>query len=423
MAADRPCRILFAPETFNLGETSRAVEVAKHLTRRGHEVLFMGYSRRFADYVRDAGFTLDLLDPELSDSQADQLIAADQGRSLRHPFSTAMVRRRVASELALIGRWRPDCVVIGTTLTLFISARAAAVPLVYVRPFAMSKGHLAQMRTFPLCQGQSRLGEGVNRIAGRVVGTLAPRVRWKPASFSRVARQHGVSLPPRTLDALDADLTLICSLFPHLDRRPLAPGELAVGPVYAHGGGELPEQVRALAASDRPVVYVGLGSSARRQLAVDILQQVAALDVEVVTSAGRYLGEDDRHQLPDNVQVEDFLPAHLLAGIIDASVIHGGEGTVQTACASGVPFAGIGLQSEQRFNIEECVRYGNAVRFTPRDIRAGRLPELLTRLLRDGDARRAAQQLHRAAHPVGASNAASAILTFIRGDAGRPSSW
>ncbi|WP_147916253.1 glycosyltransferase [Ruania zhangjianzhongii] len=420
MAADHPLRILFAPETFNLGETSRAVEVAKHLTRWGHDVLFMGYSRRFADYVRRAGFTLEFLDPELSERQADQLIAADQGRSLRHPFSTDMVRRRVASERALIEHWQPDCVVIGTTLTLFISARAAAIPLVYVRPYAMSKGHLAQMRTFPLCQGNSRLGERVNRIAGRVVRTVVPRVRWKPASFSRVAAEHRVSLPPRTLDALDADLTLIASLFPHLDQRPLAPGEVAVGPVYAHGAGELPERVRALADSDRPVVYVGLGSSARGQLAVDILHQVGTLDVEVVSSAGRYLSEAERHRLPGNVQVHDFLPAHLLAGIIDASVIHGGEGTVQTACASGVPFAGIGLQSEQRFNIDECVRYGNAVRFTPGDIRSGRLPELLTGLLRDDDARQAAQQLHRAAHPVGGSNAASAILTFIRGDVGAP---
>lgn len=59
-------RILFAPETFNLGETSRGVEVARELSARGHEVRFMGYSRRFAGYVRDAGFDLELLEPELS---------------------------------------------------------------------------------------------------------------------------------------------------------------------------------------------------------------------------------------------------------------------------------------------------------------------------------------------------------------------
>lgn len=53
-----------------------------------------------------------------------------------------------------------------------------------------------------------------------------------------------------------------------------------------------------------------------------------------------------------------------------------GEGTVQTACASGAPFAGIGLQTEQCFNLDECVRFGNALRFTVRTIRRRALPHV-----------------------------------------------
>lgn len=111
----------------------------------------------------------------------------------------------------------------------------------------------------------------------------------------------------------------------------------------------------------------------------------------------------------------DFLPAHSLAGIVDASVIHGGEGTVQTACASGAPFAGVGLQAEQRFNMDECVRHGNALRFTPRDIRRGRLPEVVTKLLTDTDMHQAAQELQPAAQPVGSANAANAIIKLSLG--------
>lgn len=403
-------RILFAPETFNLGETSRAVEVAEQVRRMGHEVLFMGYSDRFASYIRRAGFTLRLLDPALSEEQADQLIAVDQGRSLRHPFSTAMVRRRVASELALMLRWRPDCVVIGSTLSLFISARAAAVPLVYVRPYAMSRGHLARMETFPVSDGSSWCGEQLDRAAGQLVRAVTPLIHWQPASFRRAAAEHRVALPSRTLEAIDADLNLIASLFPHLDRRPLAPRELAVGPIYAQHDDELPASVSGLAGSPRPVVYVGLGSSAGRRLALDVLRQLAGLDIEVVSSAGRYLSEADRAGLPATVQVFDFLPAHRLAGLIDASIIHGGEGTVQTACASGAPFAGIGLQTEQRFNVDECARYGNAVRFTPADVRHGRLPDVLSRLLTDEGMRAAARRLQPDAQPVGAENAARAIV-------------
>lgn len=404
---ERRLRILFAPETFNLGETSRAVEVAREVGRLGHQVLFVGYSKRFADYIRSSGFALELLDPVLGEEQADQLIAVDQGRGIRHPFSTDMVRNRVASELSLFERWAPDCVVIGSTMTLFISARAAAIPLIYVRPYAMSRGHLRLMTTFPLVQARTWLGRRVNSVAGRIIRSAAPKIRWKPASFRRVAAEHGVALPSTTIDSIDADLNLIASLFPYLDQRPLSPNEKAVGPIYARGEGELDEEVAALVEHCRPVIYVGLGSSAGRRLALDILHQLASLDVEIVTSAGRYLSDDDRMRLPRNVQVHDFLPAHLLAGVIDASVIHGGEGTVQTACASGVPFAGIGLQAEQRFNIEECVEYGNALRFTRRDVRRGQLPRIVATLLNDPQMSSRAREIPL---PEGAAVAAREIV-------------
>lgn len=50
-------RVLFVPETFNLGETSRGTEVARAMCADGHEVRFAGYSRRFSDHVTDAAST------------------------------------------------------------------------------------------------------------------------------------------------------------------------------------------------------------------------------------------------------------------------------------------------------------------------------------------------------------------------------
>lgn len=388
-------RVLFAPETFNLGETSRGVEVARAVRCQGHRVHFMGYSHRFAEYVRSAGFTLDLLAPELSETDADRLIALDQGRGLRHPFTTTMLRSRVASELALIESWRPDAIVIGSTMSMFISARAAGIPLVYVKPYAMSRSHLAVMTDFPAASGTGAAARLVNRVAGALVRRVVPAVRWKPAAFRRVAAEHHVALPARTIEAIGADQNLIASLFPALEEREMANGEIAVGPVYASGDAEVPEKVRALTARQRPAVYVGMGSSSRRSVVLRVLEQVADAGVDVVTGAGRYLTAADRRALPGTVDVHDFLPAHRLAGLVDAAVIHGGEGSVQTACAIGVPFAGIGLQAEQRINVTDCVRYGNAVQFTLADVRRGRLGGIVQQLLHDETLHRAAQRLRR----------------------------
>ncbi|MER3390378.1 MAG: glycosyltransferase [Microcella sp.] len=342
------------------------------------------------------------------------MIAVDQGRGFRHPFTLSMVRQRVASERALIARWKPDAIVIGTTLTLFISARAEGVPLVYVRPYAMSRGHLAEMTSYPVSSGTGLPARALNRMAGWSLRHVARALRWIPRSFRRVALENGVRLPARTVEAIDADLNLIASLFPYLDQRRSAAGEEAVGPVYAHGDGELPQQVLNLADRRRPAVYVGLGSSGSRELALSILGELGSLDIDVISSVGRFLTEHDRALLPANAQVFDYLPAHRLAGLIDASVIHGGEGTVQTACASGAPFAGIGLQAEQRFNIDECVQYGNALRFTARDLRRGRLPAIVARLLSDAALRGSAHRLQEAMVPLGASNSARSVIAFAR---------
>ena len=90
----------------------------------------------------------------------------------------------------------------------------------------------------------------------------------------------------------------------------------------------------------------------------------------------------------ESLRAPDFL-----GGLIDAAVIHGGEGTVQTMCSIGVPFAGIGLQAEQRINIDECVRHGNALALTPRQVRRGMLPGVVDTLLHDAALRDTAADL------------------------------
>lgn len=411
-------RVLLAPETFNLGETSRAIEVARELRAEGHEIRFSGYSERFADHVTDAGFVLDLLAPRLSEADADRLIAVDQGRSLRHPFTVEMLRHRVRSELSLIAGWRPDVVVIGSTMSMFVSARAAGVPLVYIKPYAMSRGHLTTMTHFPVMAGRGRLAGVVNAAAGRSLRLAARRVSYLPAAFRDVAREHGVALPETTVEALDGDLNLIASLPPVLEPRPLGPKDEVVGPIHARPDGELPPQVTS-ARGGRPLVYVGMGSSASRGLVLRVLEDLGRLEVEVISGVGRYLTADDRAGLPDRVHVVDFLPAHRLAGRIDASVIHGGEGTVQTACASGAPFAGIGLQAEQRWNVREAERSGHALAFTARQLRRGELPGIVTRLLRDPAMRETARRVgERVATLHGAALAARRIAAVAGGEGG-----
>lgn len=392
-------RILFSPESFNMGETTRCIEIARVARERGHTVLFHVYSPKYLGLLESAGLPVHLREPIMSDTEAEQIMALDQGRGVRHPFTTDMVRRRVAAELEAIRDFRADAVVIGSNLTMLLSARIAGVPIFYARPYAYSSTYFSKKPV-----GGELAAPGWLRAVARVFS-------YKPASFARVAREHGLRLPRRTVDMLSADVNLICSLFTQLRGDSLVEPDVGVGPIYYRAPGELPQIVRE--PRERPLIYVGMGSSGSADILVQVLQQLSVAPVDVLVGGGVQLS--DTSMLGNNIHFAGTVPAHLLAGHIDASMTHGGEGTVQTACLAGVPFAGIAMQAEQSWNIEECVRYGNALRFTKNDVRRGNMRDILGRLLSDEGLRAKARQLGEAMRTMdGAVLAVEKIEDYLR---------
>lgn len=396
-------RILFSPESFNMGETTRCIEIARAARERGHTVLFHVYSPKYIGLLESAELPVHLREPIMSDAEAEQIMALDQGRGVRHPFTTDMVRRRVAAELAAIRDFNADAVVIGSNLTMLLSARIAGVPIFYARPYAYSSTYF------------SKKPVGGELAAPCWLRAVARVFSYKPVSFTRVAREYGLRLPYRTVDMLSADVNLICSLFTQLRGDSLVEPDVSVGPIYYRAPGELPQVVRE--PRERPLVYVGMGSSGSADILAQVLQQLSAAPVDVLVGGGVQLL--DTVLLGNNIHfagtVPGTIPAHLLAGHIDASITHGGEGTVQTACLAGVPFAGIAMQAEQSWNIEECVRYGNALRFTKNDVRRGNVRDILDRLLSDEGMRAKARQLGEAMRPMdGAALAVEKIEDYLR---------
>ena len=372
-------RILFSPESFNMGETTRGIEIARVAQDRGHKVLFHIYSPKYRGLLESARLPVHLREPIMTDAEAKQLMALDQGRGVRHPFTTEKVRQRVTVELAAIRDFNADAVVIGSNPTMLISARIAGVPIFYARPYAYSTTYFSAKPA-----GEAPAAPGWLRA-------LARTISYKPASFTRVAREHGIKLPRRTVDMFSADVNLICSLFTELRGDPLMAPDVSVGPIFYRAPGGLPPIVRE--PKKRPLIYVGMGSSGSAHILAAVLRQLSSAPVDVLVGGGMLLSDVDARSLGHNIHRAGTVPAHLLAGHIDASITHGGEGTVQTACLAGVPFAGIAMQADQRWNIEECVQYGNALRFTKHDVHRGQMRGILNRLLSDEAMRAKARQL------------------------------
>ena len=284
---------------------------------------------------------------------------------------------------------------------MLISARIARVPIFYARPYAYSTTYFSAKPA----------GEAPSAPAW--LRALVRAISYKPASFTRVAREHGIKLPRRTVDMFSADVNLICSLFTELRGDPLTAPDVSVGPIYYRAPGELPQVVQE--PKKRPLIYVGMGSSGSARILAAVLRQLSTAPVDVLVGDGVLLSDADARSLGDNIHRAGTVPAHLLAGHIDASITHGGEGTVQTACLAGVPFAGIAMQAEQRWNIEECARYGNALRFTKHDVHRGQMHGILDRLLSDETMRAKARQLGEAMRGMdGPTRAVEVIEGYLK---------
>ncbi len=366
------------------------IEVARALDP-AHRAVFMGYEDDFVHLIRKAGFEYHPCSPSWSAQERQRAIDFDQGKAIRSPFTRELVAARVAVERRMIRQHRAAAVVIGSNVTSMISAPAEGVPLYYPVPFALTGPQVRQVRRFRFVAGDGPIAGTADRIATAAFRWIYTRAPLAPRALSAVAHANGVS-PLRTVASLlEADVNLVTVMPWELDDFALPENYQRVGPIFAHLGGEVPDLVRALAAAPEPLVYLGLGSSARRELALAAATQLGALPINVIAPIRHYLEPGD--VVPPNIHVTDLLPAHLLGGLVDAAVLHGGQGTVQTACATGIPFVGMGLQPEQAWNVRVCQRQGNAIAFSPKHVSKPAFPAAVRRILDDPAYRNAATRV------------------------------
>jgi len=136
-----------------------------------------------------------------------------------------------------------------------------------------------------------------------------------------------------------------------------------VGPIFAHFDTPIPERVEQVLDAGHPVVYVAITSSPPA-LVRAVVAAVRPLGASVIVAAS---GHDLRDLEDDSVTVEPLLPSDKIMPRVDLAVTAGGQGSVQTALASGLPLIGIPPQGEQDANVWLAQRQGAARLVAPRD--------------------------------------------------------
>ena len=420
--------IALLPHCGFLSETTRMLAIGQALVARGQPVVFATHGGPYAHVIEDAGFPLTRLGPPMDDARCAQFLRdlVQLGRPGLRLQPADEVRASVQAETAFLRAHGARMAVIGFTLTAYLSSRLAGIPLASSHggslvPPVLEQG-LAPVPTQMPIPGTEWLPR---RLKHWIANTQSEKMTDAVKFLNQAAAELRVEPVPSLASLMVSDLTLVTDVPEVLGvsraamaawrpRRPQAyrAGTRLVytGPLFARLPLPVPAPVQALLDGRAPTVYVVLSSSTP-QLLRAVVHRVRAAGPRVIVGATIH----DFGPVDDpGIVVAGLLPSHALMPQVDAVVCMGGQGTVQTAMASGTPLVGIPLHPEQELNVDLAVRQGMALAVAPRHAPGAAMTAAVQRLLADGGFRQQAQRVQRLYAGIdGAGQAAQAILDHL----------
>lgn len=340
-------RILFLAEAVTLAHVARPAALVMALDVSKYEVFF-AVSSRYDTLLGDANWTRRGLN-SIGSSQFIAALAA--GRPL---YDVATLRDYVREDLRLIEDISPDLIVGDFRLSLSVSARKAAIPYATITNAYWSPYSVRQDFPLPVLPMTKFMPVG----AARALFSLARPVAFAhhASALNRVRREHGLPSLGHDLRCVytDADAVLyadVPELFPLSD----APASHQyLGPVLWSPSMAEPSWWNTLP-TDRPIVYVTLGSSGLGEWLSGLLEALSQRPVTVLVAKA---GVELPNMLGGNIFAADYLPGMEAASRAALVICNGGSPTSHQALVAGVPVLGICGNMDQFLNMQAIVDKG-----------------------------------------------------------------
>jgi len=385
--------IIFAVAGYNLAETGRHIEIAK-ACKDLFKVIFISYGGKFESLIEEEGFTLKKMEPRLTEKQLHHVRKALSGETLNTVgyFTAQEMEPRVENEIRVFNEVKPACVLTGWCQSVMISARAARVPFVNVlHSTSITEYYEAGLQTWP---DRSNFPffrwffseEQLNKWVSKLV--LKMKLPAKP--FNILAKKYRLKKFNNFIEVLEGDCTLLADIPEWIGFSEIRPNLHYIGPLPFRLNRKIPRKIIKMP-KDKPIVYFAMGSSGKPKLIADIIVGFRDKPYRVITPVESHI-KDMNLEIPSNVIVTGFLPAHKVNPMANISVIHGGQNTVMNACISGTPIVGVGMHPEQQANLDACVRKGFAIRLNKKKVTASAVLDAIDKLLHDAKAKEAVKK-------------------------------
>ncbi|MEV6306403.1 glycosyltransferase [Actinoplanes sp. NPDC051861] len=408
--------ICLLPHCAYLSQTTRMIEIYRALRERGVTPRVATYGGTYESVLAAEGIDYDLIGPRMDDERCARFLREQpsSGAVDQSAYSDEELRAYVTAEAEYFTGQGVETVVTGFALTATLSSRLAGIRLVTEHsaswiPPMFEHGLLPPLRS-PRLVPQPVRKWAANALPGRA--------RFYTGGFNRLAEQLGIPGLPSVAALILGDLTLVTE----------APGVLGLtretveawrpgrgyrpetrlrvtGPLFAHLPIPLPDDVERFLQQDGPVIYVAITSSGP-DIVKNTIKAMKTLDARILVAGTVHDIEDD----DERVLIKSVLPSHLIMPRVDLAVTAGGQGSVQTAMASGVPLLGLPLQMEQDLNVTLIERRGAGRRLSPRQAGGARMAALAGELLSDGRYRQAAEEIRKMYAEIDGPGAAAELI-------------
>lgn len=287
-------------------------------------------------------------------------------------YSKEIIKPLIEEEITALKKTGVAYVLASHYLTLSISARAAQIPLVTLISGTLSPPYFRS--------GYVTLPEDYENIFTLVLPQFIKNsiAKWSflnsklmVKDFNSVAKEYNVKQFKHFTDLFLGDYTFVCDDINLLGLKPTKdfPLDNYVGPIAGELFNKQDKMLDGdiknhLKRSTRTILFI-TGSFFNKQLFLRILDTLNQTNYTVIAVYTTVLKKEDLPETNDNILLKQFLPSALkINKMVDLAIIHGGRGTTYTAAYSGKPVIGIPASPEHKYNIDNLVRNGTAIRIS-----------------------------------------------------------
>lgn len=356
-------KVCLFPNVAYLSETSRAIEIFKALKMLGVNPLVATHGGTYEHILREERIPYQIVSPEMTNEQCRDYVLANIGKK-RGFYQANVLREHVHSEIDFLKKNQVSLVHIGFTLSVKLSARLLHIPLSTAHgsffPPVFEKRLVPFRKDFDV--GLIRLFP--DRWKRQFVNWLFPHIKAFTKAFDVVAKELGIAPIQSIADLFVGDYTFVTDT-PEIigiskdeieswekkkkDSRYSSPIKLILaGAIYAKLFGEVSQDLVEFFHTDKPKIFVALTSSVKDCLS-RVYDTLKGMDCRAVFSTTIHPKD---FEPSENILLKDHIPSHKVMPLCDLAIIHGGQGSIQTAIASSTPILGFPLQPEQNLNLQ-----------------------------------------------------------------------